>query len=159
MKRLLSWLLVLAIAVGIGLAARTWLFSAVRIAGSSMEDTLISGDVALVTRWEKPERGSVMQCTFTGRSGSYIKRVIGLPGDRIEFSDGQLIVNSRPLSEPYVSSETEDMLITLGAEELDDMIKTQHGAQVDCHFCNKRYEFNEEDLKMLLEVATIREDQ
>jgi len=53
----------------------------------------------------------------------------------------------------------ERMLITLGAEELDDMIKTQHGAQVDCHFCNKRYEFGEEDLKMLLEAATIREGQ
>jgi len=53
----------------------------------------------------------------------------------------------------------ERMLITLGAEELDDMIKTQHGAQVDCHFCNKRYEFSEDDLKTLLEAATIREDR
>ena len=53
----------------------------------------------------------------------------------------------------------ERMLITLGAEELEDMIATQHGAQVDCHFCNKRYEFNEEELKMLLAAATIREDQ
>ena len=51
----------------------------------------------------------------------------------------------------------ERMLITLGAEELQDMINTQHGAQVDCHFCNKRYEFNENELKMLLEAATIRE--
>ena len=53
----------------------------------------------------------------------------------------------------------ERMLITLGAEELEDMIATQHGAKVDCHFCNKRYEFNEEELKMLLAAATIREDQ
>ena len=49
--------------------------------------------------------------------------------------------------------------LSLGAEELDDMIKTQHGAQVDCHFCNKRYEFSENDLRTLLEAATIREDQ
>jgi molecular chaperone Hsp33 len=53
----------------------------------------------------------------------------------------------------------ERMLITLGSDELDDMIKTQHGAQVDCHFCNKRYEFSEDDLKILLEAATIREDR
>ena len=53
----------------------------------------------------------------------------------------------------------ERALITLGAEELGDMIATQHGAQVDCHFCNKRYEFSENDLKTLLDAATIREDR
>ena len=49
--------------------------------------------------------------------------------------------------------------VTLGSEELQDMIESQHGAQVDCHFCNKRYKFSAEDLKLLLEAATIREDQ
>ena len=53
----------------------------------------------------------------------------------------------------------ERMLVTLGAEELQDMIDTQKGAQVDCHFCLNRYKFSEEDLKMLLEAAKIREDQ
>ncbi len=53
----------------------------------------------------------------------------------------------------------ERMLITLGADELQDMIETQKGAQVDCHFCLTRYKFSEEELKMLLEAAQIREDQ
>ena len=53
----------------------------------------------------------------------------------------------------------ERMLVTLGSAELQDMIENQHGAQVDCHFCNKRYKFSAEDLKLLLEAATIREDQ
>ena len=48
----------------------------------------------------------------------------------------------------------ERMLITLGREELESMIEEQHGAQVDCHFCNKRYEFTENDLKTLLANAT-----
>lgn len=48
----------------------------------------------------------------------------------------------------------ERMLITLGREELESMIAEQHGAQVDCHFCNKRYEFSENDLKNLLADAT-----
>ena len=50
-------------------------------------------------------------------------------------------------------------LVTLGSAELQDMIENQHGAQVDCHFRNKRYKFSAEDLKLLLEAATIREDQ
>lgn len=53
----------------------------------------------------------------------------------------------------------EGMLVTLGAEELRDMIETQRGAEVDCHFCLKRYKFNAEDLEMLLQAAQIREDQ
>ena len=53
----------------------------------------------------------------------------------------------------------ERVLVSLGAAELTDMIETQDGAQVDCHFCNKRYKFSGNDLKMLLEAAMIREDQ
>jgi len=53
----------------------------------------------------------------------------------------------------------EGVLVTLGAEELQDMIDTQKGAEVDCHFCLKRYKFNEEDLKTLLQAAMIREDE
>lgn len=53
----------------------------------------------------------------------------------------------------------EGMLVTLGSEELQDMIDTQQGAQVDCHFCLKRYKFNADDLRVLLAAATIREDQ
>ena len=51
----------------------------------------------------------------------------------------------------------EQVLVALGAEELSDMIREQYGAQVDCHFCNKRYTFCEDELKALLEAATIRE--
>ena len=53
----------------------------------------------------------------------------------------------------------ERVLVSLGAEELTDMIETQQGAQVDCHFCNKRYKFSAEELKLLLQAATIREDE
>lgn len=53
----------------------------------------------------------------------------------------------------------ERALITLGSAELEDMIKTQHGAQVDCHFCNKRYAFSEDDLRALAAAATVREGQ
>lgn len=118
MKRLLSIALALAIVCGLAIAVRTWLFTAVRIAGSSMENTLRSGDIALVTRlYGDAGHGDVVQCEFTGRSDSYVKRIVGLPGDTVEFSDGALILNGKPLSEPYVSSKTEDMSIELSADE------------------------------------------
>ena len=48
----------------------------------------------------------------------------------------------------------ERALITLGKEELEDMIRTQHGASVNCHFCNSRYDFSEDELLLLLKAAT-----
>lgn len=53
----------------------------------------------------------------------------------------------------------ERVLVSLGAAEIQDMIEAQNGAQVDCHFCLKRYKFSADDLRTLLEAAKIREDQ
>ena len=118
MKRRLAVVLLLIAAICLGLAARKWLVTTVRIAGSSMEDTLCSGDVALVLRlYGAPKRGDVVQCAFPGRDGAYVKRVIGLPGETVDCRDGALHINGRALSEPYVSSHTEDFHAALGADE------------------------------------------
>lgn len=118
MKKLPGALFAVALAVLIGFAARTWLFSAVRIAGTSMESTLHSGDIVLIIRSASaPEHGDIVECTFDSRSGTYVKRIIGLPGDSVEYSGGELLLNGRPRSEPYTSSETEDIIITLGPDE------------------------------------------
>ena len=41
---------------------------------------------------------------------------------------------------------TEEMLRSLGKKELDDIIREDHGAEVCCHFCEKKYTFTEEEL-------------
>lgn len=122
MKRALRLLAGLILAVALGLAARQWLVSAVRIAGNSMAKTLVSGDIILVTRPDyafggAPERGDIVECAFPGRDGRYVKRVIGLPGDTVEFVDGALFVNGQAVSEPYVTSQTEDIHAELGPDE------------------------------------------
>ena len=50
----------------------------------------------------------------------------------------------------------ERALISLGRNELEDMIREQHGALVKCHFCNKAYGFTEEELQALLAEATAK---
>lgn len=42
-------------------------------------------------------------------------------------------------------------LVSLGREELENIIKEQHGAETCCHFCNSKYQFTEQDLLNLLE--------
>lgn len=52
----------------------------------------------------------------------------------------------------------ERALISIGYDELLGMIEEDHGAEVTCRFCDKIYQFTEEDLRALLSAATIKED-
>lgn len=77
-----------------------------RIEGSSMEPDFHNGEHLFVNRLvymlHPPERGDVIVFVPpTNLSSDYIKRVIGLPGDRVEIVDGRVVINGKPLQEPY----------------------------------------------------------
>ena len=86
----LFWIVLAAIALVI-LILRLAFFHTVRIEGSSMENSLRSGDIALVTCMTgEPQRGDIVECRFPGRSGTYVKRLIGLPGEHVEIKKSKL---------------------------------------------------------------------
>lgn len=75
-----------------------------RIQGTSMNPTLKQGEYVLCLKTNKIERGNII--AFTGRDSFVIKRVIGLPGDKIDISeDGTVSVNGSPLSEEYITNK------------------------------------------------------
>lgn len=101
---------------------RLFAFHLVRIEGSSMQDTLNSGEIVLVTRFDyrfgaKPARGDVVECRFPGRVDTYVKRVIGLPGETVELREGKTYIDGAAISEPYVFSIAEDYSISLSEDE------------------------------------------
>ncbi len=53
----------------------------------------------------------------------------------------------------------ERALISLGHAEMTDMIEQDHGAEISCRFCDKVYQFDEEELTQLLESATVKHDE
>ena len=120
-KGMVGLAVALALVLALGLCLRRWAFGTVRVAGTSMQDTLMASDVALVTRFDYrtdgTRRGDVVQCVFPGRSDTYIKRVVGLPGEAIRFSEGILTVDDQPVEEPYISSLTGDYEVHLDAGE------------------------------------------
>ena len=120
-KRLLAVLLVLAIAIGAGLLLRRYGVGTVRVAGISMQETLRSGDITLVTRFDYlsdgPDRGDVVECRFPGREDTYVKRIVALPGDTVAFEGGRLILNGEAVEEPYTAGVTGDYAIKLGEDE------------------------------------------
>lgn len=76
----------------------------VRIQGTAMLPTLQDGDRAIFNRhFDKPARGDIIVFYFPDDPRvSYIKRVIGLPGEEIETREGKVLIDGNVLDEPYL---------------------------------------------------------
>ena len=103
------------IALAIALFIRTFVVQAFRIPSGSMEPTLLIGDHILVNklayRLGDPHRLDVAVFKFPlDPKKDYIKRVIGLPGDRIEIRNKVVFVNGKALREPYVQHTDPNIL-------------------------------------------------
>lgn len=96
----------------------TFILQAFKIPSSSMEDTLLIGDHLLVNKfiygvqhggwiarvlpYDTMRRGEIVVFKFPSNpSQHYVKRLIGLPGDRLRIANRQVYVNGQPLAEPY----------------------------------------------------------
>jgi len=108
-RELRSWTRDLAVALGLALVIIIFLYQPVKVEGTSMAPLLSDQERIFINkfvyRFEPIERGDVVVFWYPlDRSKSFIKRVIGLPGETIEIRAGHLYVNGRELQEPYVPS-------------------------------------------------------
>jgi len=96
----------LIIAVLLALVIRTFVVQAFKIPSGSMLPTLQIGDHILVNKFlyyfQPVQRGDIIVFKFPqDETRDFIKRVIGLPGETIEIRGKQVLVNGKPLDEPY----------------------------------------------------------
>jgi len=134
-KKQESWLEVVKTIVYALLIAgviRSFLFQPFNIPSGSMEDTLLIGDYLFVSKAaygysrysfpfglvpfngrfmaSAPKRGDVVVFKFPGDNATdYIKRLIGLPGDRIQMKDGVLYINDKAVPKVRVADYVEDL--------------------------------------------------
>jgi signal peptidase I len=128
-RTIVDWVVTIAIAVAAVIAIKLWIVNPYRIPSSSMEATLHCArpapgclarfsDRVLANRFiyhfkdpdrkdivvfDTPER-AVVACAL-GEKTTFVKRLIGLPGDRVEQRQGVVFVNGQPLDEPYIEPE------------------------------------------------------
>lgn len=88
-----------------------------QILGPSMNPTLVEKDAVLLNKFAyrigKIRRGDVVALNYNGEK-FMVKRVIGLPGEKIEYKNNVLYINDEPFEEKYLGSdvETEDFLVS-----------------------------------------------
>jgi signal peptidase I len=128
---LIDWLVTIAFALALVLFVKTEVANPYRIPSSSMEPTLhcarpepgceasLSDRVLanrFIYRFRDPARGDIVvfrapaaAARLCQGGGIYVKRLIGLPGDRISEQSGTVFLNGRRLSEPYVAAADRDV--------------------------------------------------
>lgn len=76
--------------------------------------------------------------------------------EQILGEDNMTVLETMPVKFSCVCSEQRiyNAIISLGSEEIIDMIHTDKQADAHCHFCNEHYHFTKKDLEGLLETAT-----
>ena len=124
-NELLETIVVIVEALIIALLFRTFLYQPFSIPTASMQQTLMIGDYFLANKWawgfgkysfpialpfngrlmgSEPQRGDVAVFRNEITNEDYIKRVIGLPGDRIQMKDGRLYINGTVVDRELVGT-------------------------------------------------------
>ena len=103
----------LSIVLAIGI--RTFVAEARYIPSGSMLETLQINDRLIIEkigyRFHEPERGDIIVFSPTKTlqdenfKDAFIKRIVGLPGEKVEVKNGQVYINNKPLEEDYLESE------------------------------------------------------
>lgn len=113
----LYWLRDLTLSVFIAAVVILFIYQPVKVEGTSMMPALVDQERIFINKFVyrfgigQVERGDTVVFWFPGDpSKSYIKRVIGLPGDTVAVDQGTVLVNGKALQEDYVPVEYRDRL-------------------------------------------------
>ncbi|WP_338205860.1 signal peptidase I [Parageobacillus thermoglucosidasius] len=88
---------------------RYFIFSPSTVHGESMSPTLKDHEKIIISKVSKLEHFDVIVFHAPDSDANYVKRIIGLPGDRIEVKDDILYINGKPYKEPYLKPNRKNL--------------------------------------------------
>lgn len=109
----MEWIKAFAIGLVIFAFLRTFFFSNYEVEGESMMPTLEDGNKLVVNKigYHIGDLHRFDVIVFhANKEEDYVKRIIGLPGDKIEFRDDQLYINGKKFAEPYLEKYRQENL-------------------------------------------------
>lgn len=117
---------IVLVAVLVVFGVRTFLVQPFLVSGASMEPTFHGGDYILINelsyRFREPERGEVVVFRYPGDEKTFfIKRIVGLPGERVVVTGGKLYIYNDKNKAGKLIDEDEylpDDLITIGEKDV-----------------------------------------
>ena len=116
LKKIIKEAVPFVIIIAIVLFIKQFIVTPIQVNGDSMYPTLKNGDLMILNRLSY-KFGSInrFDIVVADKGDSYvIKRVIGLPGEKIEYVNNQLYVNDELIEEPFLNDvTTEDFVVTL----------------------------------------------
>ena len=109
LKEVLSYVIVIILV----LLVKQFIITPIKVNGTSMNDTLLNKDIMILDkisyRFTDIKRFDIV---VIKKDKEYlIKRVIGLPGEKIEYKDNKLYVDGKVVDENFKHKETEDFLL------------------------------------------------
>jgi len=112
-KEGIEWIKAFAIGLIIFIFIRTFFFTNYVVQGESMEPTLVDGNKLIVNKigYQIGELHRFDVIVFHhNKEEDFVKRIIGLPGDKVEYRDDELYVNGEKIAEPYLEKYRKEAL-------------------------------------------------
>lgn len=113
LNEILDWSKVVLTALAITFVVNHTLIANAQVPTGSMETTVAAGSRIIINRLayinEKPQRGDVIAFYFPDDGKTqFLKRIIGLPGEKIQGIDGQIYINDELLEEDYIQDKLDE---------------------------------------------------
>ena len=153
MNKIKEWVPYIVITM-IVILIRMFIISPVRVDGTSMYPTLSNNEFLLLSKYDQSyDRFDIVVLKY--RNERLVKRIIGLPGETVEYKNNKLYINGKEIEEPFINTNTDDFnLNELGYDKIPEnyyfVVGDNRGSSLDSRMIGL---INKKDLQGIIKLS------